>query len=162
MTRYYFVGQDNKSYGPITPQEFASYGLTPESLVCPEGGNAWVPLHSVPGLTGFVGQDASRAPEPPRVQAGGTAYGNGGQPSLPPPNYMVWAILVTIFCCLPLGIVAIVKSSEVNSLWYSGRHDEAMRSSQSAKKWCMYSCLASVIVSVLYVLLLVGGAVAMF
>ena len=24
------------------------------------------------------------------------------------PNHMVWAILTTLFCCLPLGVVSIV------------------------------------------------------
>ena len=43
---------------------------------------------------------------------------NGGGPGANPearvPNHLVWAILATVFCCLPLGIVAIVKSVEVN------------------------------------------------
>ena len=30
------------------------------------------------------------------------------------PNYLVWAILATIFCCIPFGIVAIVYSSQVS------------------------------------------------
>ena len=30
------------------------------------------------------------------------------------PNYLVQAILVTIFCCLPLGIVSIVYAAQVN------------------------------------------------
>ena len=38
-----------------------------------------------------------------------------------PNNYLVWSILVTIFCCIPFGIVAIVKSSQVNGLWAQGR-----------------------------------------
>jgi hypothetical protein len=36
-------------------------------------------------------------PQPPAGQA--------------PNNYLVWSILVTLFCCLPLGIVAIIKST---------------------------------------------------
>src|SRR3990172_6476576 len=31
------------------------------------------------------------------------------------PNYLVHAILCTLFCCLPLGIVAIVYAAQVNS-----------------------------------------------
>ena len=31
-----------------------------------------------------------------------------------PNNYMALAIFTTICCCLPLGIVAIVKASKVN------------------------------------------------
>ena len=34
-----------------------------------------------------------------------------------PNNYLVWAILVTIFCCLPFGIVAIIKANKVNTLY---------------------------------------------
>ena len=31
------------------------------------------------------------------------------------PNYLVQAILTTLFCCLPLGIVSIVFATQVNS-----------------------------------------------
>ena len=34
-----------------------------------------------------------------------------------PSNYLVWAILTTILCCLPLGIASIVFSSQVNTKW---------------------------------------------
>ena len=32
----------------------------------------------------------------------------------PPSTYLVRAILVTVFCCLPFGIVAIVYAAQVN------------------------------------------------
>ncbi len=44
-------------------------------------------------------------------------YGQQQPVGPPPDNNLVWAILVTVFCCLPLGIVSIVKSSQVNTLW---------------------------------------------
>ena len=31
------------------------------------------------------------------------------------PNYLVQAILTTLFCCLPFGIVAIVYAAQVNT-----------------------------------------------
>ncbi len=31
------------------------------------------------------------------------------------PNYLVFAILTTVFCCLPAGVVSIVYAAQVNS-----------------------------------------------
>jgi hypothetical protein len=61
----------------------------------------------------------------------------------PPENNLVWAILSTVMCCLPLGIVAIVKASQVNSLWFQGFHAEAHRAADEARKWAMGSAIAS-------------------
>ena len=52
------------------------------------------------------------------------------------PNYLVQAILVTIFCCLPFGIVAIVFAAQVNSKLQVGDINGAMASSRKAKMWC--------------------------
>lgn len=51
-----------------------------------------------------------------------------------PENYLIWAILSTLFCCLPLGIVAVVKANQVDSLWLGQRYDEALAASNEAKK----------------------------
>jgi len=75
-----------------------------------------------------------------------------------PDNYLVWSILVTLFCCLPLGIVAIVKSTQVNGLWAQGRYAEAQASADAAKKFVIWSAVAGVIVAVIYGILLAVGA----
>ena len=36
------------------------------------------------------------------------------------PNYLVQAILVTLFCCLPFGVVAIIQAAQVNSKLQAG------------------------------------------
>ena len=36
------------------------------------------------------------------------------------PNHLVWAILSTLFCCLPLGIVSIVFAAQVNGKLAAG------------------------------------------
>ena len=67
----------------------------------------------------------------------------GPQPyTLPPPNRLALAILCTIFCFTPFGIVAIVKATSVNSLWAQGRWGEAYRTSRSVKNWCILAALA--------------------
>ncbi|TSD96683.1 CD225/dispanin family protein [Skermania sp. ID1734] len=65
---------------------------------------------------------------------------------------MVWAILATIFCCLPLGIVSIVKSSQVNSLWAQGRSGEAMQAAEDAKKFALWSLIAGLVGTVAWVI----------
>ncbi|MDT5146654.1 MAG: hypothetical protein QOC58_1299 [Mycobacterium sp.] len=74
------------------------------------------------------------------------------QPAGPAPsNYLVWSILVTIFCCIPFGIVAIVKSSQVNGLWAQGRYAEAQASAESAKKWVIWSVVVGLIVNAILI-----------
>lgn len=95
---------------------------------------------------------------------GGGPYGAGGFGSpgggTPPPNYLVWAILTTILCCLPLGIASIVFASQVNSKWAAGDAAGAMDSSQKAKKFAIWSAIAGVVFAVVYVLFL-GGLAAL-
>ena len=65
---------------------------------------------------------------------------------------MAKAILTTLFCCLPFGIVAIVKASKVDSLLAAGRRDEAIQASKEADNWGNWSILASLILGVVYAL----------
>ena len=39
-----------------------------------------------------------------------------------PDNFLPWAIISTILCCLPFGIVAIVYATQVDSYWFSGNY----------------------------------------
>ncbi|MEG0183890.1 MAG: CD225/dispanin family protein [Stenotrophomonas sp.] len=72
------------------------------------------------------------------------------------PNHLVWAILSTLFCCLPAGIVSIVYAAQVNSKIAAGDLAGARDSSDKAKKWAMWSAIAFVIVAVLYVVLVMA------
>jgi hypothetical protein len=67
-----------------------------------------------------------------------------------PDNYLVWSILATLFCCLPLGVVAIVKSTQVSGLWAQGQYAEAQASADAAKKWVKWSVIAWVVGAALY------------
>lgn len=60
----------------------------------------------------------------------------------PPENHLVWAILATCLCCLPLGIVAIVKSTKVNELWALGDVAGAHKAADDAKKYAIWSAIS--------------------
>ena len=84
-------------------------------------------------------------------------YGPGWQPSGPkPPSYLVWAILTTLFCCLPFGIVSIVYAARVDSKYNAGDLAGSLEASNNAKKWAIISALVSVALLVLWVLLVVA------
>ena len=67
-----------------------------------------------------------------------------------PDNNMLWAILSTVCCCLPFGIVSIVYASKVDGLYRAGLFDEAQRASDEAKKWAIISAATSVVINIIY------------
>ena len=81
---------------------------------------------------------------------GGTPYSGG---LIPPKSYLTESIIVTIIstfcCCSPistiLGIIAIIKASNVNSEFERGNIDDAIRSSESAKKLVIWTAVISLI-----------------
>lgn len=66
-----------------------------------------------------------------------------------PENNLAWSILTTVLCCMPLGIVAILKATKVDSLWAQGAQEEAIKASNDAKKWCLFGLAGGVIYGIL-------------
>ncbi len=77
-----------------------------------------------------------------------------------PKNYLIESILVTIFCCLPFGIVGVVYASQVNSKFASEDYEGARLASDNAKKWMKWGAISGIIVVVLYAIILVVGGFA--
>lgn len=85
---------------------------------------------------------------------------NPSQPQpIKPDNNLVLAIVCTVCCCLPLGIVAIIKASKVNGLYLAGQYEAAEHEAQEAKKWSLIGIVVGIIVDIIYVL--VNGATLM-
>jgi hypothetical protein len=98
---------------------------------------------------------------PPPPPAGGAYPPPGQPPAAQPSTHLVLGILTTLFCCLPLGIVSIVKAAQVNGLWAQGRYAEAQAASDSAKKWAIWSAVLGIVVGVVYGILVATGAAGM-
>ncbi|MDE6226697.1 MAG: CD225/dispanin family protein [Muribaculaceae bacterium] len=67
-----------------------------------------------------------------------------------PKSYLVWAIVVTILCCLVPGVVAIIFASQVSSKYYSGDIEGAKRASRNAEIWIIVSFVLGVLSATLY------------
>lgn len=67
-------------------------------------------------------------------------------------NHLVGAILSTLFCCLPLGIVSIVFANQVNAKLTQGDVVGAQEASKKAKGWMIASIILGLLFGVLYTL----------
>lgn len=91
----------------------------------------------------------------------GAPYGGMNPGGPPPKNWLVESILVTIFCCLPFGIVGIIKAAGVNSKHASGDYAGALADSASAGKWTKIGFFVGLGIGVLYLVMMflgIGGA----
>lgn len=84
-------------------------------------------------------------------------------PMAKPDSNLVWGILCTCFCCLPLGIVSIVYASKVDSYWTIGLYNEAADASRKARNWALWGAVGAFAIAFAIALcyLLIFGA-AMF
>lgn len=97
--------------------------------------------------------------EQQNVYQGNVQHLHGGRnaPGAKPDNYLVFAIITTVLCCLPLGIVSIIHSTKVDNLWNSGQYVEATAASNQAKQFAIYAAIAGVIVWGIYLMMVAAG-----
>ena len=96
---------------------------------CPNCGTSNLDNASICVNCGRTLGAASYTPPPPPAFGGGAPIPAGPQI----PNYLVQSILVTLCCCLPLGVVAIIFSAQVNSKLAQGDYAGAQEASRKAK-----------------------------
>lgn len=75
------------------------------------------------------------------------------------PNQLVWAILSTLFCCLPLGIVSIVYAAQVDGKRAAGDIAGAREASRKAGLWALWSAVSLPILVVVWFVFFGGLAV---
>lgn len=135
---YYYQNSDGQATGPVSLDELRQFlhggTITPDTLVWKEGAPDWQPLR------------LALVNETPPVPA------LSQQRPPMPDTHLLASILVTLFCCMPLGIVAIIKSAQVESLYYKGLYAEAQRASAEAARWGMWGFFSVMIPLACYAL----------
>ncbi len=179
----YFIAVNGQQTGPFTLEDLAAQRVTAQTLVWREGMAAWAPAGTLPELASIlVSSEATQYQQPqqpyqqpqqpyqqpqqpyqqpqqpyqqPQQAFQQPPYTNPARSQMPmPETHMVFAVLVTLFCCLPFGIAGIVNASAVSSAYAMGNYQEAVRKSESAKKWSMWGLIGGAIVIILYFIFL--------
>ncbi len=148
----WFYAQNGQQYGPVTEDNLKALlrqgTVQPTDLVWTDGMGNWLEARTVPALASAAVQQVSAQPaqapigyynQQATVRSGGA----------PPPNYLVQSILVTLCCCLPFGIVAIVMSAQVNGKYQQGDYAGAVAKSEAAKKWCWAGFICGLIIGII-------------
>ncbi len=154
---YLVIGGDGGTWGPYdfdSMRRFVAEGrVIPGTQVSVEGSNAWIPAAMVPGLfaTGAspLQQPVTAVPLPPGPAAGAAGAAAPGAVGGPAPHMavhlppgagaarasLVGPILVTIFCCLPFGVISIVYAAQANSALDVGNLPAAESARKNASMW---------------------------
>jgi uncharacterized membrane protein YvbJ len=73
------------------------------------------------------------------------------------PTYLVQSILVTLFCCMPFGVVSIVFAAQVNGKLAAGDYQGAVSASNSAKTWSTVAFLCGLAAVILWLIMAALG-----
>lgn len=65
------------------------------------------------------------------------------------PDYLVWAILEAVCCCLPIGVVGIIYAVMANTEKSAGNYMKALSYANTAKTWLIVGMIGWVILVVL-------------
>lgn len=164
MMQWYY-SQNGGQAGPIEQTELAakitSGQVKGSDMVWRDGMGEWVAASQTAEFGSLVAQPASPvqgyAPQADSLQGQPYAVPRSGAQGYVPeiPNYLWQAIVVTVLCCMPFGIPAIVFAAKVDGLKTRGETAQAMEASKQAKKWCIVALASGLTVGILYVLFVV-------
>ena len=166
----YWINHNGVQSGPVDLDNLKQMGLTSSAYVWHEGLADWVKITQLPELQGYydlnvatpepaeasvtTGEPLAAESQQPTYQPHQPSY----QPQQPqyasqpaesaepcPPTNLVWAIITTVLCCLPAGIVAIVYATKVTNKYRAGDIEGAKRASETGAWWCIIAIILGIL-----------------
>lgn len=164
----YFYADGTIQKGPFTLEELKEKGITRETLVWFHGLADWKPAGTIPELSELFDvtppikatvneemlpiEPAKNDFAPPIMPA---CCNDGEKPRMPKP-WLTEAILVTVLCCAPFGIPAIIHAAKVEFRYRNGNYEGAKASSKVAKKWVTIGFILGLALVLFYILYFVA------
>lgn len=151
----YSISRNGQVIGSYSEEEVRGYiqagRIVATDYALPEGGSQWIPV----GQLSFAA--SASAPGTPPAPSPMASAGGAGRTK--PNNNMVWAILATLFCCLPLGIAAIVFAAQVDTKYNAGDYTGAQEASKKAAMFSWISFGLGMVGVLFYIVAMIIGAV---
>lgn len=150
MKKYFYTNGIN-NFGPFTFEELEEKKITRETRVWFKELGEWKLAGNILELNEIF--DVT----PPENTITNSSNMENMNTQRPPKTWLVESILVTLFCCLPFGIAGIVNAARVESKFYSGDFQGAMRASVQAKTWTIVSLVIGLASGLIYLIVLLVG-----
>lgn len=74
-----------------------------------------------------------------------------------PKTWLLQSVLITIFCCIPFGVVGIINSCSVSSAFAAGNNELAEQKSKEAGKWVKIGFWCGIVGWILLIILYATG-----
>lgn len=170
----YWINHNGVQSGPVDLEDLKQMGLTSRAYVWHEGMADWAKITQLPELQGMyemeTGEPIDLQQETPATGSNGPIVGQPYQPrqepqptqpqyapqqpyapqgalSEPcPPTNLIWAIISTVLCCIPTGIVAIIYGLKVTNKYREGDIEGAKRASEVGAWWCIATIILGIII----------------
>ena len=169
----YWINHNGVQSGPVDLDGLKELGLTSAAYVWHEGLPDWVKITQLPELQGLyemvtpnvepaaVGQPAQAQPVEPNPAVQQPEYNYQPQPAATepcPPTNLAWAIISTVLCCTPTGIVAIIYALKVSNKYREGDIEGAKRASETGAWWCIATIILGILFMPLSYLFMLPGS----
>lgn len=165
--QHFYIAVNGQPTGPFTIEQIRQHHtLAHNTLVWNETMTEWTAAGNIPELQSIIAEQwntqqmppqnpAYQQPQPPFPPYNQNNQFSqqypGTQPNMPK-TWLAESILATLFCCLPFGIVGIIKASKVSSEYYRGNYAGAENASREAGKWTKISFFVGLGISLCYIL----------
>lgn len=163
---YYFIDSDGTAKGPVGLDHFKNNHINGHSWVWHDGLPQWVEAHTIPSIRKYMRSDLPLSfsskkegidyeKERVNIPSLGTLPKSDLDilRSRVPKTWLAEAILITIFCCIPFGVVGIIYASRVAPYWRRGLYGESIYASNSAAFWVKLTIVLTIFIWVIYILI---------
>jgi hypothetical protein len=107
VPNFFYYDTNGQKHGVFNEQQLKAFAAT--GLINPQ-----TPLETEGGHKGLAGQIPGLFAVAPSAFVQPTqavpSYGGNAVQTETVPDYLIWSIITTLFCCLPLGVIGIIFS----------------------------------------------------
>lgn len=130
----YFICNGPKE-GPFELEDLKHYHLQPDTLVSIDDSGKWQKADEIEELAHLLNHEKEQ---------------DAPMQTTMPKTWLVESILATLLCCMPFGLIGLIKAANVSTLYNAGKYAEATVASQEAGKWTKISAAVGIIFALLY------------